>query len=82
MEEQPNRNEPERKIPAETTWEETKRQAQGAFSEPTDNRVVIDRIHVQRLLNAKFWENEILHETSDLTRDAIEKQPDVEGPER
>lgn len=78
MEEQPySGSEPEKNAAAETDWEERKRQAQTDFGMSADNRVTIDRIHVQRLLNAKFWEKEILHEQlGDLTKDDREHQLD------
>lgn len=78
MEEQPySGSEPEKNAAAETDWKATKRQAQTDFGMSAGNRVTIDRIHVQRLLNAKFWEHEILRERlGDVAREDKERQLD------
>lgn len=71
-------NQPEKDNDAQKSWEEIKRLEQNSFGLEAGESVTIDRIRTQVLLNAKFWENEILHEhLGDLTRDDREKQPDI-----
>lgn len=72
------RNALEKDADAQLSWAETKQRAQGDF-----NPVVQDHIRMQRQLNAEFWTNEILHEHLEgPTKREIEKQPDLETPER
>ncbi len=76
-------NQSEKDDNAQRSWQEMKRIEQNSFGLTMGESVTIDRIRTRVLLNAKFWENEILHEhLGDLTKDDKEKQLDVEEPER
>ena len=76
-------NQPEKDDNSRRSWEEIKRLEQTSFSLGAGESVTLDRIHVQRLLNAKFWEDAILHEhLGDLTKDDREHQLDLGEPER
>ncbi|HEU5375749.1 MAG TPA: hypothetical protein VFV38_09940 [Ktedonobacteraceae bacterium] len=83
MEERSNSGNETEKDNNARSWEETKKRAQSDFSVEAGSTIAIDRIRAQVLLNAKFWENEILHEhLGDVTKNEREKQPDLEEPER
>ncbi len=77
-------NQPEKDKDAQKSWEEIKRLEQNSFRLGAGEPVTLDRIRTRVLLNAKFWENEILHEhLGDVTRDDREQQPDIDlEPER
>lgn len=64
-------------------WKEQKRQAQTGFSIEEGSTIATDHMRMQRQQNAKFWENEILHEhLGDRTIDERNRQLDLDELER